>query len=225
MGRRGKTCFVLGVCAIIFASCAVTKKQPQTAATKPNKPKEEKVEFIDGITITQDAKTSTAHRTKTRTTTARNNTATAPDNNLEAAQSWQFKYAQLLDVPVEDVSNVKLFSFIEDWWGTPYRMGGKEKTGIDCSNFVNTLMSAVFQMSVAGNSIELFKKVKRLGNKKELQMGDLVFFAINRSKRISHVGIYLENDRFVHASSSSGVVISDLKEPYWSKYYAGAGRL
>lgn len=224
MGRRGKTCFILGVCAIFFASCAVTKKQPQSATTKATKQKEEKVEFIDGITITPDAKTSTAHRSKTRTTTARNNTA-APGNNLEAAQSWQFKYAQLLDVPVEDVSNIKLFSFIEDWWGTPYRLGGKEKTGIDCSNFVNTLLSAVFQMSVAGNSVELFKKVKRLGNKKELQMGDLVFFAINRSKRISHVGIYLENDRFVHASSSSGVIISDLKEPYWNRYYAGAGRL
>ncbi|QEH42094.1 C40 family peptidase [Chitinophaga sp. XS-30] len=220
MRRTGKTFFILTVCAVFLASCAVTKKQQQTAS-KPAKPQEEKMEFIDGIAISPDAKSS-VHQYKGRNTQTKNNSTA---NSLEAAESWQFKYAQLLDVPVENVGNARLFTFIEDWWGAPYRLGGNSKTGIDCSNFVNTLLGAVFQMSIAGNSIQLYNKVKRLRNRNELQLGDLVFFAINRSKRISHVGIYLENDRFVHASSSSGVVISDLKEPYWKRYYAGAGRL
>lgn len=221
MRRTGKTYFILTVCAVCFASCAITKKQPQTAS-KPAEKKEEKVEFIDDIAISPGAKSS-VHRYNGRNTQPKD--ASGAANSLEAAESWQFKYAQLLDVPVEAVKNTSLFSFIEDWWGAPYRLGGNSKTGIDCSNFVNTLLGAVFHMSIAGNSIQLYNQVKRLRNKSELQLGDLVFFAINRSKRISHVGIYLENDRFVHASSSSGVVISDLKEPYWKRYYAGAGRL
>ncbi|WP_298709787.1 NlpC/P60 family protein [Chitinophaga sp.] len=73
--------------------------------------------------------------------------------------------------------------------------------------------------------MQLFNQVNRLGKRADLKYGDLVFFAINRKKRISHVGVYLDNDRFVHASSSSGVMISDLREPYWVRYYAGAGRI
>jgi lipoprotein Spr len=57
-----------------------------------------------------------------------------------------------------------------------------------------------------------------------MREGDLVFFKIGQNT-VSHVGVYLTNDRFVHASTSSGVMISDLKEPYWKKYYAGGGRM
>jgi lipoprotein Spr len=142
--------------------------------------------------------------------------------NLENAASWQFKYAQLLDVPVEDVLNQRLYSFIDEWWGTPYRLGGKTRAGIDCSGFVNTLMNAVFQIGLSGNSTDLYTQVKRL-SVRDLHEGDLVFFRIHK-KRISHVGIYLENDKFVHASTSAGVMISDLKEPYWKRYFAGGGR-
>jgi lipoprotein Spr len=60
--------------------------------------------------------------------------------------------------------------------------------------------------------------------KEELKEGDVVFFNI-RTKRISHVGIYLMNDFFVHSSSSQGVMISKLTDAYWKKYYAGAGRV
>ena len=57
-----------------------------------------------------------------------------------------------------------------------------------------------------------------------MKEGDLVFFKIGQST-VSHVGVYLANDRFVHASTSSGVMISDLNEAYWKKYYAGGGRI
>lgn len=197
------------------------KKQPQqTTAQKPVE--NQQMEFIDGIAVTRDPKTS-SHTGKNRPTRLRDNPGHV--NSIEEARWWQFKYAQLLDLPVENVVNEKLFGFIEEWWGVPYRMGGSTKSGIDCSNFVNTLMSAVYQINLAGNSVQLFNQVSRLAKRAELQSGDLVFFAINRKKRISHVGIYLYNDRFVHASSSNGVMISDLREPYWVRYYAGAGRI
>lgn len=220
--RTGKTYLTLPLAALLFGSCALLKPQQKTVTKEEVKPAEKDIEFIDGIAISRDGKTS-KHEYKGRNAQVKN--APHSVNSIEDARPWQFKYAQLLDLPVENVVNEKLYNFIEEWWGTPYRLGGSSKTGIDCSNFVNTLMGAVFQISLAGNSIQLYSRVHRLTKRRDLQLGDLVFFAINRKKRISHVGIYLENDRFVHASSSAGVVISDLREPYWVRYYAGAGRI
>lgn len=219
---KGHLFVKLSICALSLSSCAslkksTTSKKPSTTpATANNRP----VEFIDGIATNRHPRNNSNYNSKDVSISKNISRGSA---NLENAQSWQFKYAQLLDVPVEDVLNQKLYSFIEEWWGTPYRLGGKTRAGIDCSGFVNTLMNAVFQLGLSGNSTDLFTQVKRLPVR-DLHEGDLVFFRIHK-KRISHVGIYLENDKFVHASTSAGVMISDLKEPYWKRYFAGGGRL
>ena len=72
--------------------------------------------------------------------------------------------------------------------------------------------------------MEQFKSCKLVYDKDKLKEGDLVFFKI-RSKRISHVGIYLANNFFVHASASQGVMISNLTEGYWQRFFAGAGKI
>jgi lipoprotein Spr len=148
---------------------------------------------------------------------------TAGSSNLENASLWQFKYAQLLDVRVETVLNTDLFRFIEDWWGTPYVYGGKNKNGVDCSGFTNNLLSQVFRLPAGGSSAQLYSKSKKVSNS-QMHEGDLVFFKTNGTS-VSHVGVYLVNDKFVHASTSSGVMISDLNESYWKKYYVGGGRV
>jgi lipoprotein Spr len=210
---------ILIVCVGVLSSCSFLKKPADSPATA--KKEDEEVRFLDDITLTPGAKRS-EHRYNGRNM---NRDVSPGSPALENATAWQFKYAQLLDVPVEEVSNARLYTFIDEWWGAPYRLGGNSKRGIDCSNFVNALMQAVFDLNSTGNSRQLYSQSQKLRRRDELQEGDLVFFKIRRSKNISHVGVYLGNHRFVHASTSSGVMISDLEEPYWQRYYAGAGRI
>jgi lipoprotein Spr len=101
-------------------------------------------------------------------------------------------------------------------------MGGSTKEGIDCSAFVNTLMLSVYAINLPRTSKEQYEAAVKI-NDDELSEGDLVFF--NTKGGISHVGIYLANNKFVHASTSGGVMISDLNEAYWKARYKGAGRV
>jgi lipoprotein Spr len=80
----------------------------------------------------------------------------------------------------------------------------------------------VYGLQIDGGSASIYTKVQHIA-REELREGDLVFFNI-RKGRISHVGMYLSNDKFVHATVRSGVIISDLKEAYYQRYFAGAGR-
>ena len=138
--------------------------------------------------------------------------------------NWiQEKFAKKMDVHPSQVTNEALYSFINEWYGTRYVYGGTTKRGIDCSSFVQKLIRATFHANMqrtAANQKRTTKYVKR----EELQEGDLVFFKI-KVHRISHVGIYLQNNKFVHASSSRGVMISSLNSSYWTRYYAGGGRV
>jgi lipoprotein Spr len=104
----------------------------------------------------------------------------------------------------------------------PYRIGGNSKEGIDCSAFVQGLSSEAFGLTLPRTSREQADFCKEI-SKQDLKEGDLVFFAAGRS--ISHVGMYISNNKFVHASTSMGVVISDLDEAYWSRRFVKAGRL
>lgn len=147
-----------------------------------------------------------------------------PSEGMDGFSPLQFKYAMRMDVPVENVDHLPLYNFIEEWWGTPYRLGGSTRTGIDCSAFVQTLMLGVFSLQLPRTSREQKTYAQQIDDK-ERKEGDLVFFSNSRSGVITHVGIYLHNNKFVHASTSNGVIISDLTDDYWSKRYRGSGRV
>ena len=130
--------------------------------------------------------------------------------------------SQIMGVAVSATSNMKLFHFVYDWIGTPYRFGGSSRKGIDCSAFTKQLYSDVFNLSIRRSSRDIFSMVNPVG-KDDLKEGDLVFFKIH-SRSISHIGIYLGNNRFAHASSK-GVAISSLDDAYYSRYFYKGGRL
>ena len=134
------------------------------------------------------------------------------------------KYSELLGVNPKEITNFSLYQFIDKWYGTDYRLGGSDKKGIDCSGFAQRLYGEVYGIDLLRTATEQFGNCKRIKRSKDVEEGDLVFFHIN-SRRITHVGVYLANDFFVHASTSGGVMISSLNEEYWHKYYAGCGRV
>lgn len=141
--------------------------------------------------------------------------------NIETVLSTQFKYAIMMDVEVESLDNQALYDYIGNWWGTPYRLGGDSRKGIDCSAFARGLMADVYGLSIPRVAREQRDQCQDI-QAGDLQEGDLVFF--NTRGGVSHVGVYLRNQHFVHASTSGGIMISSLEEPYWKHRYLGGGR-
>lgn len=149
--------------------------------------------------------------------------APAADKSQDDQESLANDYlSQIMGVALSATSNMKLFHFVYDWIGTPYHFGGNSRRGIDCSAFTKELYSEVFNLDIRRSSRDIFSMVSPV-SKDELKEGDLVFFKIH-SRRISHIGVYLGNNRFAHASSR-GVAISSLDDAYYSRYFYKGGRL
>ena len=118
-----------------------------------------------------------------------------------------------------------LYDEVKSWIGTPYKYGGNNKRGVDCSGFVVQVYKKVYGVSLQRSSDLIYEKNCEKIKKNDLQEGDLVFFSTGRSKKINHVGIYLKSDKFIHASSSRGVIVSDLDESYYVRTYVSSGRV
>lgn len=131
-------------------------------------------------------------------------------------------YAQLLGVNSRDISKSSdLYSFIDDWMGTPHRTGGLSRDGMDCSAFVGLLYREVYSQNLPRTSRDMADNVKRK-YESQLREGDLIFFSFG-GRNIDHVGIYLHNGKFVHVSTKKGVIISDLKDTWYYRYFKRAG--
>jgi lipoprotein Spr len=151
--------------------------------------------------------------------------AVAKEENKErkAEDISMKKPSEDVKVELKNISDRTLVHFIGDWYGVTYKYGGSDKHGIDCSHFAAKLYADVYKKTISGpaNSIEPETVTVKMN---EMQEGDLVFFKIAGNK-VSHVGVYLGNNKFVHASTKRGVIISDLDEPYYKKYFYKAGKL
>jgi len=142
---------------------------------------------------------------------------------VEAASSTQLKYAILLNTEVEALPSKILLDNVDEWYGVRYRTGGNTRSGVDCSGFTVAVYSAVYGMLLPRVSREQYRISRKISTT-ELQEGDLVFFNTT-GRGVSHVGVYLGNNKFIHASVSRGVMVNDLFENYYLKRFVGAGRI
>ena len=147
--------------------------------------------------------------------------AKSADGNVEAAGALQFKYSLLLNIEVELVKNVALFRIIDEWYGVKYLFGGATKNGIGCSALMQVFFTALYGISLPRTAKMQYDFSRRV-SRTELKEGDLLFF--NTRGGVSHVGMYLTNNKFVHASAR-GVAISDMFDPYYAARLIGAGRI
>lgn len=217
-----KKLFYLLAALASLSSCSSLKKASPAVSKSQEKGDPR---FIETISIAPDKKSISSSEAKENyhTTIYTAKPIKSLDNlAIESTNALQLKYAILLNLPIETSLNVAMLEFIDEWYGVPYRYGGTSKKGVDCSAFVNFFMSAVYGVTVPRNSKEQYSYAKRI-KKKHLEEGDLIFF--NTRGGISHVGVYLANNKFVHASTSNGVVISDLDDDYFAKRYIASGRV
>ncbi|MGX2957285.1 C40 family peptidase [Ursidibacter arcticus] len=110
------------------------------------------------------------------------------------------------------------------WKGTRYRLGGTSRSGIDCSGFMQVTFRDLFGIDLPRTTSEQAKEGDRI-SKSELRTGDLVFFKTGRGPNGKHVGVYVKNGQFLHASTKGGVIYSDMNSPYWSRTFWQARRL
>jgi len=145
--------------------------------------------------------------------------------HLEQERSKQVYNA--LGLHKERKDNFALYQAAASWLNVPHRDGGLSANGIDCSGLVYVIYKQVYSKTLDRNSAGILQKnCERIG-KERLREGDLVFFNTSgKSKsRVNHLGIYLKDHKFLHASTSKGVIVSNLEEDFFRKAWICGGRV
>jgi len=141
----------------------------------------------------------------------------APSRQVNSKSSKDSKSSNSAQLVVKEAISLQ---------GTPYKAGGTSpKTGFDCSGFTSYVYKQAAGVNLPRTSFDQFQVGFKVASNK-LQPGDLVFFRSNKSSKISHVGIYVKDNKFIHAPTSKGKVRAEsLNLPYWGKNYVGAKRI
>ena len=184
------------ICCIIslFVSCKHTKKE--LIAVEKNKPKKTIHPPVKGKPLTQAA---------------------------SGTQSAQEELETKLGLTKDQIKKSALYSFILEWYGTPYQYGGCQKSGVDCSCFTNILYDQVYHKKIPRSSSELYAQCYKIAPE-DAKEGDFFFFKINGTS-ISHVGVFLKKNYFIHSSTSKGVIVNSIEEAYYKKYFFCAGKI
>ena len=223
----------MGLAASSLASCSslktissnvqakaqkITAKKPVTQNINKGNTAGGEIEFLTNISVTPGKiyikNESEAISTEPVTTSA-TNYEKMPSNLSEVEKlNWlQLKYSIKMDIAVESIVNIPLLQKIDEWWGTPYNLGGSTKNGVDCSYFTLDVMKDIYNVNLKRTAAEQYEQSTKI-EWNDLKEGDLIFCKADGRRNISHVGIYLANNKFAHASTSQGVTISDLSDPY-----------
>lgn len=142
--------------------------------------------------------------------------------NREIAAHLSCTFRKFEVTPKDDL---RFYSEIASWLGTPYRHGGTSKRGVDCSGFVAGVYRDLGIASLNRTAESIYRNDVRKISKGRLRTGDLVFFRHGNRGPMSHVGIYLKDGWFVHASSSRGVIVDNLEKEYFRNNFQKGGRI
>lgn len=139
----------------------------------------------------------------------------------KAPQGFYEEHARILKMPLTGRENPVLIREVSSWMGTPYVFGGITRKGADCSGFALSVYQKIYGLQLPRTAQGMARRARRV-SRRDLLEGHLVFFRTDPD-RISHVGIYLGEGYFIHVSSSKGVMVSHLDEPYFSRTFAHGG--
>lgn len=129
-----------------------------------------------------------------------------------------------LGISITESTHLDLYREVADWLGTRYRRGGMNRQAVDCSGFTGVIYKNVYDMQLDRVSTTIAKNLKISVEKEDLIPGDMVFFSTFNKKYINHVGVYIGDGKFIHASIKKGVIVSSLSEGYYSKAWRKGGR-
>lgn len=152
---------------------------------------------------------------------SRNSVKVKPDNREAAVTPVPHK---LSSSSVDTEIGKRLVSEARKWLGVPYSYGGNSRKGVDCSGMVVAVYRDAASLKLPRSSADQHRYCRDI-NRKDLEAGDLVFFKGSSKGKISHVGIYIGDNKMIHASSSRGVIVSDLAEKYYVRHYHASGRV
>ncbi len=144
-------------------------------------------------------------------------------NNYRVSDSEKQEFEQMAETMVQRPA---LRAAVNQWLGTPYRLGGTTRNAVDCSAFTMNMYSQVYNKKIPRTTDGQYETYGRSAlDATARQEGDLVYFnTLHNGNPVSHVGMWLDDKRFVHASSSRGVVISNINETYYRTRYVGTNR-
>ncbi|MFP5041680.1 C40 family peptidase [Parasediminibacterium sp. JCM 36343] len=214
---------LLVVCTSCNSLRTISAKDGSTSTKTNKKQSSKELKFLDNIEVKPGSVVTSKHKSsgaKKQTAYKYTDKATT---NMEEANWLQFKYAIIADVDVESLTNIALLQKLDEWWGTRYCIGGESKSCIDCSAFTSTLMRDIYNFQVPRTAQDQYNACDRIAAE-DLKEGDLVFFHTS-GRSVSHVGLYLANNKFAHASTSEGVTIGDLTDGYWQPRFIAGGRI
>ena len=152
--------------------------------------------------------------------------STAGGEDIYAPSTYDYLSERLgIKITKKDKEHISLFETSARWIGTPYKYGGASRNGCDCSGLVGQIFRSVYGKNLERNSAKIEENNCRRISKNNLRTGDLVFFATGKKHKINHVGIYLKDNKVIHASSSKGVIVSNLESDYYRRTFVSAGRV
>jgi lipoprotein Spr len=143
-------------------------------------------------------------------------------SNLLTTDQTDYKF----DLPGFDYTTIreKMLMEIIKYLGTPYKYGGNTKSGIDCSAFTQVIYREVFNINLERSARLQYNQGEIISKDDELKYGDLVFFNTRKRVKPGHVGIYIGDNLFAHASTKKGVTITALDYDYYARTFMGARR-